>query len=231
VKTVGIIGGIGPESTAEYYRLILAGYRQRQPDGSSARIVINSVNLKAMLELIIGKQMAALADFLTGEVQKLAAARADFGLLASNAPHIVFNEVRSRSTIPLLSIVEATCAAAKGQGMKKLGLFGARFTMMGGFYPEVFSREGMTIVVPQTTEQDYIHEKYLGELVNGIIKPETRDGLLAIVDRMKTQENIEAVILGGTELTLILPPDSPAGIPLLDTCRIHAQAAVDWIFA
>jgi len=231
VKTVGIIGGIGPESTAEYYRLILAGYRQRRPDGSSARIIINSLDLKAMLDLIIGKQVAALTDFLAGEVQKLAAARADFGLLASNTPHIVFNELRSRSTIPLLSIVEATCAAAKAQGMRKLGLFGARFTMMGGFYPEVFSREGMTIVTPQPTEQDYIHEKYMGELVNGIIKPETRDGLLAIVDRMKKQEKIEAVILGGTELTLILPPDSPASVPLLDTARIHAQAAVDWMFS
>lgn len=230
MKTVGIIGGIGPESTIEYYRLILAGYRQRQPDGSAAPIIINSVDLKKLLGLMAGKQMMALTDYLAGEVHKLAAAGADFGLLASNAPHMVYNELRRRATIPLISIVEATCAAAKAQGLKKLGLFGARFTMMGGFYPEVFSREGMTVLVPEPAEQDYIHEKYLGELVNGIIKPETRHGLLAIAGQMKKRDGIEAVILGGTELPLILPPDSESDIPLLDTTGIHARAAVDWMF-
>lgn len=231
MKTVGIIGGIGPESTIEYYRLILAAYRQRRPDGSSARIIINSIDLKRLLDMMAGKQMAALTDYLAGEVHKLAAAGAEFGLLASNAPHMVFNELRRRATIPLLSIVEATCAGAKAQGLSRLGLFGARFTMVGGFYPEVFSREGMTIVAPQPTERDYIHEKYLGELVNGVIKPETRDGLLAIAERMKKRDGIEAVILGGTELPLILPPGTASDIPLLDTTRIHAHAAVDRLFA
>ncbi|HKF20899.1 MAG TPA: amino acid racemase [Candidatus Angelobacter sp.] len=229
MKTVGIIGGIGPESTIEYYRLILTGYRQRRPDTGSARIIINSVDLKRMLELMAGTQMAALTDYLAGEVHKLAVAGADFALLASNAPHMVFNELRRRAMIPLLSIVEATCAVAKAQGFEKLGLFGARFTMMGRFYPEVFSREGITIVAPQPTEQEYIHEKYLGELVNGIIKPETRHELLAIAARMKKRDGIEAVILGGTELPLILPPDSASDTPLLDTTRIHANAAVDWL--
>ncbi|HMF91714.1 MAG TPA: amino acid racemase [Candidatus Angelobacter sp.] len=230
VKTVGIIGGIGPESTIEYYRLILAGYRQRRPDGSAARVVINSVDLKNLLDLVSAKQMAALTDYLAGEVHKLAAAGADFGLLASNTPHIVFNELRRRATIPLLSIVEATCVAAKAQGLRKLGLFGTRFTMMGGFYPEVFSREGITVVAPEPLEQDYIHEKYLGELVNGIIKPETRNELLGIARGMKKRDGIEAVILGGTELPLILPPESASDIPLLDTTRIHANAALDWMF-
>src|SRR5262245_2217577 len=152
VKTVGIIGGIGPESTIEYYRLILAGRRQRRSDGSSARIIINSVDLKCLLDLVAGKQLAAMTDYLAGEVRKLAAAGADFGLLASNTPHIVFNELTRWSTIPLLSIVEATCAAAKAQGLKKLGLFGTRFTMMGGFYPAVFSKAGIGLAVPEPAE-------------------------------------------------------------------------------
>ena len=231
MKTVGIIGGIGPESTIEYYRLILAGYRGRQEDGSSASIIINSIDLKKLLDLVAAKALPAVADYLAGEVQKLAAAGADFGLLASNTPHIVFNELSRRSEIPLVSIVEATCAVAKRQGLKKLGLFGTRFTMIGGFYPEVFSREEIALVVPEAAEQDYIHQKYLGELVDGIIKEETRDGLLAIVSRMKKDEGIEGVILGGTELPLILPPGSFTEIPLLDTTRIHAQAVVERIFA
>jgi aspartate racemase len=231
MKTVGIIGGIGPESTIEYYRLILEGYRERQRDGSCPFIIINSIDLKKLLDLVAAKALAAVADYLAGEVQKLAAAGADFGLLASNTPHIVFAELRRRSEIPLLSIVEVTCAAAKNQGFKKLGLFGTRFTMTGGFYPEVFSREGIALAMPQPVEQDYIHQKYLGELVDGIIKPETRDGLLAIASRMKKNEGIEGVILGGTELPLILHPGSSTDIPLLDTARIHTQAVVERIFA
>lgn len=230
MKTVGIIGGIGPESTIEYYRLILAGHRERQHDGSSARIIINSIDLKKLLDLVAAKAMPGVTDYLAGEVEKLAAAGADFGLLASNTPHIVFNDLAQRSRIPLVSIVEATCAAAKAQGLKKLALFGTRFTMMGGFYPEVFSREGIHLALPEPAEQDYIHEKYLGELVNGIIKAETRDGLLAIVTRMRKRDGIDGVILGGTELPLILPPGSKSDVPLLDTTRIHAQAVVERMF-
>ncbi len=230
MKTVGIVGGIGPESTIEYYRLILAGHRERQRDGSSARIIVNSIDLKKLLDLVAAKAMPAVTDYLASEVERLAAAGADFGLLASNTPHIVFNDLARRSRIPLVSIVEATRAAAKRQGLKKLGLFGTRFTMMGGFYPEVFSREGIDLALPESAEQDYIHEKYLGELVNGIIRPETRDGLLAIVTRMRKRDGIEAVILGGTELPLILPPDSKSDVPLLDTTRIHAKAAVERMF-
>jgi aspartate racemase len=231
MKTVGIIGGIGPESTIEYYRLILAGYRERRDDGSSASIIINSIDLKKLLDLVAAKAFPAVADYLAGEVQRLAAAGADFGLLASNTPHIVFRELSRRSEIPLVSIVEAACAAAKSQGLKKLGLFGTRFTMMGGFYPEVFSREGIALAMPEPAEQDYIHQKYLGELVDGIIKPETRNGLLAIASRMQKDEGIEGVILGGTELPLILPSGSSKDILLLDTTRIHAQAVVERIFA
>jgi aspartate racemase len=231
MKTVGIIGGIGPESTVEYYRLMIASYRERKRDGSYPSIMINSIDLKNVLDLIGANELAKLAEDLVGEVQKLARAGAEVGLLASNTPHIVFDDIQRRSPIPLVSIVEAACEAARALGLKRLGLFGTRFTMQGRFYPDVFSREGITLAVPEQDEQAYIHDKYMSELLNGIILPETRERLLSIVDRLKEREHIQGLILGGTELPLILRDVTDRGIPFLDTTRIHVERALAHAFA
>jgi aspartate racemase len=167
-----------------------------------------------------------MADYLLEEIGKLARAGANFGLISANTPHIVFDEIAPKSPIPLISIVEATCAAAKAHGLKKLALFGTRFTMQGTFYPKVFSHEGIELVMPDAKEQDYLHDKYLNELVPGKFLPETRAGLLAIVDRMKAKIDIDGVILAGTELPLILRDAGHNGIPFLNTTKIHVEAAV-----
>jgi aspartate racemase len=138
----------------------------------------------------------------------------------------VFDDVASRSPIPLISIVEATCAAVKAQNLKKLALFGTRYTMQANFYQKVFTREGIDLLVPDAHDQDYIHDKYFTELVPGKFLPETRAGLLAIVDRMKATSDIDGVILAGTELPLILRDPKHNGIPFLDTTKIHVEAAV-----
>jgi aspartate racemase len=168
-----------------------------------------------------------LADYLVDEIQKLANAGADFGAIASNTPHLVFDEIRSRSPIPLISIVEAACEVARALGLKRLGLFGTRSTMKGPFYPDIFSKSGMTLIVPNPAERDYIHDKYMNELVNGIILPETRERLLTIVERLKTQDAIDGLILGGTELPLILRDETDSNIPFLDTTRIHVRWIVE----
>ncbi|MDT5060570.1 MAG: aspartate racemase [Acidobacteriota bacterium] len=226
MKIVGIIGGIGPESTIEYYRLIIESYREEIQDGSYPRIIVNSIDLKKMISWFEANELAEMTEYLVDEAQRLERAGADFGLLAANTPHIVFDEVRRRSPIPLLSIVEATCEAAKELGLKRLALFGTRFTMQGRFYADVFSREGIKLVVPEREEQDYIHDKYMNELVPGRFLPETREGLLEVVDRMKEREGIDGVILGGTELPLILRDEEGRGIPFLDTTRIHVKAVI-----
>ncbi len=226
MKTLGIIGGIAPESTIEYYRLIVASYRVRKPDGSYPPLIINSINLKKMLDLIGANELASVTEYLLGEVHKLSRAGADFGLLAANTPHIVFEDVQRESPIPLLSIVQTACEAVRGLGLKRVGLFGTRFTMQGHFYPEVFSRHGITLVVPDLDEQDYIHDKYMSELINGIFLPETREGLLQIVERLKERTDIQGLILGGTELPLILRDIDDRVIPFLDTTKIHAEYAV-----
>jgi aspartate racemase len=231
MKILGIIGGLGPESTVEYYQNIIALYRERQRDGSYPEFIINSVDLKKGLDFMAEGNLTGMADYLLEEIGKLARAGANFGLISANTPHIVFDELAPKSPIPLISIVEATCAAAKARGLKKLALFGTRFTMQGTFYPKVFSHEGIELVMPDTNEQDYLHDKYLNELVPGEFLSETRAGLLAIVDRMKAKSKIDGVILAGTELPLILRESSHKGVPFLDTTKIHCQAAVEEMFS
>jgi aspartate racemase len=226
MKTVGLIGGVGPESTIEYYRLIIEAYRQRRTDGSYPSIIINSVDVARLLAWMGSNELGAVTDYLVNEIEKLARAGADFGAVAANTPHIVFDELKRRSSIPLISIVEATRDAAVALGLKRVGLFGTRFTMQGHFYPNVFSRAGVDLIVPNQAEQDYIHEKYLGELLKDIFWPETHDRLLTIVDQMKQREGIEGLILGGTELPLIIREVEHQGVPFLDTTKIHVERIV-----
>lgn len=226
MKTVGIIGGIGPESTIEYYRLIMASYRERTRDGSSPSVVINSIDLKQMLDLIGANKLPEVEEYLAGELARLAHAGADFAALAANTPHIVFGALRARTSMPLISIVEVTREAAAARGLKRVGLFGTRFTMQASFYPEAFEGAGIKVVPPDPEAQAYIHDKYMRELVNGIFIPETRSGLLAIVERMKARAGIEGLILGGTELPLTLRADDYAGVQFLDTTKLHAEAIV-----
>jgi aspartate racemase len=151
--------------------------------------------------------------------------------MAANTPHIVFDDVRRLSPIPLISIVEATCEEVKRRGLKRVALLGTGFTMGGKFYPEVFDRHHIALVTPSPEERAYIHEKYLGELLRGTFLPETRNRLIGIVERIKAHDNVEAVVLAGTELPLILRAETVAGLPLLDTTQIHVRAAVAEIFS
>lgn len=227
MKTVGIIGGIGPESTVEYYRFIIDGYRAAQPDGSYPSIIINSIDLSKLVRWMNAGELDAVADYVVAEIEKLERAGVDFALLASNTPHIVFNQVRARVTVPLISIVEATRDRAGDLHLQRPALFGTRFTMQGKFYLEVFNEAGIGIVVPNETETRFIHEKYMGELLNNIFLPETREELIAIVNQMKQRDGIDGLILGGTELPLILRDAKIEGVPFLDTTRIHVERIVE----
>ena len=226
MKTLGIIGGLVPESTIDYYERIIALYRERTRDGSYPRFIIISVDLRKGLDFMEAGDLAGMAAYLLDGIDKLVRAGADFGLISANTPHIVFDDIASKSPIPLISIVEATCAAAKTRKLRRLALFGTRYTMQSNFYPKVFSREGIELLVPEPNDQDYIHDKYMNELVPGKFLAETRAGLLAIVDRMKAKSDVDGVILAGTELPLILSEPDRNGIPFLNTTKIHVEAAV-----
>jgi aspartate racemase len=226
MKSLGIVGGLGPESTIDYYERIIALYRERTRDGSYPRFIIISVDLKKGLDFMEAGDLAGMADYLLDGIDKLVRAGADFGLISANTPHIVFDDVASKSPIPLISIVEATCAAAKTRKLQRLALFGTRYTMQGKFYVNLFLHERIELLVPEPNDQDYIHDKYMNELVPGKFLPETHAGLLAIVDRMKAKSDIDGVILAGTELPLILRDPDYNGIPFLNTTKIHCEAAV-----
>ena len=220
-KTIGIVGGIGPESTIDYYRLLVAA--------GHMRIIVNSVAVQDLLEMMTKgdiPDIPGVADYLTAAVEQLALAGADVGLIAANTPHIAFDEVQRRSRIPLVSIVEATAEHVQAQGMTRVGLLGTRFTMNGRFYPDVFARRGLSLVVPATADLDYVHEKYLGEFLKNEFRPEARDGVLGVIERMQRDSGVEAVILGGTELPILLRTESHNGVALLDTTKVHAAAVL-----
>jgi len=226
MKTLGIIGGLGPESTLDYYQRIIALYRERTGNRHYPEFIVVSVDLRKGLDFMDANDLSGMGDFLLEGIAKLARAGAEFGIISANTPHIVFDDVAPKSPISLISIVEATRATAKAQNLKRLALFGTRYTMQADFYPKVFAREGVELVVPEMHDQDYIHEKYMNELVPGKFLPETRACLLAIVDKMKTTNGIDGVVLAGTELPLILRDPEYNGIPFLDTTKIHVEAAV-----
>lgn len=231
MKTLGLVGGIGPESTIEYYRFLLDGCRTRMPDGPVPHLIIDSIDVNRGIAMLDANDLAGLADYVSASIDRLVRAGAELALIAANTPHIVFDQVQRRAPIPMLSIVQATCDRAGALGFKSLALLGTGFTMRAEFYPEVFSRAGLELVTPGKDEQAFIHEKYIGELLKNKFLPETRAAILGIIERMRTEERIEAVILAGTELPLILRGAEPEGLPFLDTTMIHVSAAVDAILA
>jgi len=231
MKTAGIIGGISPESTIDYYKLILAAYAERRPDGSSPAIIINSIDLQILRGYFDRHEHKDAADYIATEIKRLAAAGCDFAAISANTPHIVFDEIQQQSPIPLISIVETTCRAAQAANLRRLGLLGTRFTMQARFYPEVFTRHGIELFVPNSAEQVSIHEKYFGELVKGIFLPETREQMLQVIARLKERHQTDGVILAGTELPLLLRDSSAPGIRFLDTTRIHVEAIVNEFLA
>jgi aspartate racemase len=171
-----------------------------------------------------------LADYLAAGVEVLVRAGANFGFIAANTPHLVFDEVQRRSPIPLLSIVRATRDYAKTRGLKKAGLFGTGFTMRASFYPDEFQRAGIALVMPSESEREFIHRAYIDELLKNQFLPQTRAEILRIAQRMKDEDGIEAIVLAGTELPLLLR-GSGAPIEFLDTTVIHVEAIVDELIA
>jgi aspartate racemase len=227
MATLGIVGGIGPESTIEYYRTIIRAYQERHGAASQPAIVINSVDAYEMLGLFAAAKIPDAIAFLLAALQRLADAGASLAIIAANTPHLVFDDLQARSPLPLVSIVEAAAAVVKAAGWTRVALFGTRYTMDGNFYQPVFARAALEIVLPDAADQAFIHDKYMTELIRSQFLEPTRQQLIAIVARMNARQRIDAVILGGTELPLVLTGREAAGVPLVDTTQVHARAAVD----
>ena len=227
MKKIGIIGGIGPESTVDYYKLIIGAFHEKQADLGYPEIIIYSANLSSLMKILEAKKWDNLTDWLLEKVLALHNAGAEFAVIGSNTPHIVFQEVSSRSPIPMLSIVEETRKRAQSLGSKKLGLMGTRFTMESDFFKKPFGENEMEVVVPEKEDQELIHHRLFSEIELGIIKDSTREELLSIVKKMIELHSIDTLILGCTELPLILNKDE-FGIPFLNTTAIHAESIVNY---
>jgi aspartate racemase len=227
MRTAGMIGGLGPESTIDYYRSILARCRARTGYQGNPHVLINSLDADKVIAMLDAGQLYDLADYIAAGLDQLIHAGADFAFIAANTPHLVFDEVQRRFPIPLLSIVTAASNHAKALGLKHVGLFGTGFTMRASFYPQEFQRVGIGLVVPKESEREYIHKKYVGELLKNQFLPETRTEILHIANRMKAEDGVEAIVLAGTELPLLLRDSDISGIEFLDTTMIHVDAIVD----
>jgi aspartate racemase len=227
-KIIGVIGGTAPASTIDYYISIVSQFQKRTGVKQYPHILINSINMTTMLNFVAEKKFDALVDFLAGEIERLKNGGADFVVLASNTPQIVLEQLKQKSSLPLLSIVESTIAFVKVKKFTRLGLFGTKSTMQGGFYQRVAAKDGIEIFLPEDEEQNYIHEHYMKEFVIGYFRREVKNELINIAFRMKALYNINAIILGGTEIPLILKPEDLPEIELINTTKVHVDAILDY---
>ena len=221
---VGLVGGLGPESTIDYYRRLLVAWQQAAP-GSAPGIVIDSLDVQVGLRLAADDR-AALADYLLDSVRRLAGAGVAFVAMTANTAHVVFDELVARSPVPILGIVEPCADAARARGLRRLALLGTRFTMAAGFYAAACARHGIEVVAPDAGERTWLHERYVGELLAGEFRDETRAGVVALVERMRSRDAVDGVILAGTELPLLLGGETVAGLPALDSTGLHVAAIV-----
>jgi aspartate racemase len=231
MKRMGIIGGLGPEATLYYYRVIIdLCYENKDLEGNYPEIIIYSLNLEECRHSMEKGNWPELSTKLVEACQSLSRAGAEFGLIAANTPHMVFDHVKEKSPIPLLSIVEETSEEVVRHGLRKVGLIGTLITMQSHFYEDVFRRRNISIAVPREDEQTYIYEKIRSELGVGIMLAETRGRFLQIAQRMKEEDAIQGLILGCTEIPLLLTREE-LGIPFFDTSKIHAQSALRYSVA
>ena len=229
MSIIGIIGGIGPASTIDYYQKIISSYRKQIAPDQYPLVLINSINLTECLDYMNAGKYHLLADYLVKEIGRLEVAGAQVVAMASNTPHIIFDEIAHRVKLPMVSIVEETCRVAQDKGFSRVGLFGTQYTMEGGFYQKVGDKYQLEVITPSPDERAYIHKKYFDELVPGIFQAQTRKELEKIAREMMAIHKIEALILGGTELPLILSGQDISGLPLLNTTQLHVQKLIDFI--
>ena len=225
MTSVGLVGGLGPESTIDYYRRIIDGWRRHDPSTTPA-IVIDSLDPNRALYLA-QTDVDAMFDYILASVRRLVAAGVDFIAITANTPHLVYDELAAVSSRPMISIVEVCAEEARRRNIRRPLLLGTKFTMQAPFYLAVCGRFGIQVVVPDETDRSWAHERYVEELLKGDFRDETRRSFVALIDRLRESEGIDGVILGGTELPLLLRAPTVAGLPLLDTTELHVNAIVE----
>lgn len=226
MRTIGLIGGMSFESSAVYYRLINEMVRERLGGLASAEVIMHSVNFADIVAMQKAGDWDAAADRLARAGEGLCAAGANCVLIGTNTMHLVADQVAARLRAPLINIIDETSAALIAAGRKRPLLLATRYTMEHGFYTDRMRRPGLDPVVPDETDRATVHSVIFDELCAGKVLDSSRDKLLAIIEKARAA-GADSVILGCTEICLILDPDA-LPLPGFDSTTIHARAAVDF---
>jgi aspartate racemase len=227
MKTIGVIGGMSWESSAEYYRLMNQYAKARLGGHHNARSVMVTVDFDTIEALQRAGDWDALAQHMAGAAQQLERGGADCVILATNTMHRVYDAIEAVLTIPFLHIADATGAALRAAGIERVALLGTRYTMEQDFYiGRLRDKFGLDVIVPDARERADVHRIIYDELCHGKIEPESRRIYQAVIASLAAR-GAQAVILGCTEITLLIRPED-APLPVFDTTALHARAAVDW---
>ena len=225
-KKIGIIGGLSPESTVSYYLHITRTYVERFGDYGYPEIIIYSVNLENYHRWRCEDRWDLIVEDLVAAANNLHRAGADFGLIATNTMHKVFNLVEDATGLSLINLIDATAEKAQEMGLKNLGLLGTQYTMSDGFYHDRIAQSGLSLTVPQIEDQLVIHRIIVEELVRGQILEGSKTEYVRIINKL-IEKGVEGIILGCTEIPLLVKQDD-SNVPLLDTAIIHADAALEY---
>jgi aspartate racemase len=226
---IGILGGLSPESTIEYYRHIIRAYVERYGDYAYPEIIIYSVSFQPYVDWPGQDRWDLVAQGLSEAAQRLESAGADFILIAANTMHAVIDHVQASIHIPVLSLLDVVGKAILARGMSTVGLLGTRFTMEKTFYRDALMEMGITVLVPDREDREYVNRVIYNELVAGDIREESRTGFVTIIKKLAAR-GAEGIVLGCTEIPLLVQ-EADVGIPLFDTTALHAQAALDLALA
>jgi aspartate racemase len=230
VKTIGLIGGMSWESSAEYYRLINTLVKERLGGFHSAKCVMISVDFAEIETLQRENRWVESAQLLVAAAQGLERAGADVVLLCTNTMHKVADDIQASIHVPFLHIADATAEQVKAQGLMAVGLLGTRFTMEEDFYVgRLTQRFGLRVLIPEPAEREMIHRVIYDELVLGEIKMDSKEQYLAAIEHL-IERGAQGIILGCTEIGLLIHAED-CRVPVFDTTRLHAQAAVDFALA
>jgi aspartate racemase len=225
MKKIGILGGMSPESTTLYYEHITRTYTARHGDYGYPEVLIYSVQFQKYVEWQRNGQWREAARDMAESFERLRAAGADFGLIATNTMHYVFDEVQQAVGMPLVSIVDATVEAIQAAGIASVGLLGTMFTMRERFFLGGVERAGIEALVPEASAQPRLHEIIFGELCRGEIRPESRRFYLDAIAHLQDR-GAQGIILGCTEIPLLIQPQD-CELPLFNTAILHAEKALN----
>ncbi len=220
MRKLGLIGGTGPESTLIYYRRLTESIQREAGETAIPPMTIENRSAFEVFDYCGSGDMDGLTDYLLEGLNSLAAAGAEFAALTANTAHIVFDRLEKSSPLPLLSSITSTRRAVKDAGVRSVALLGTEFTMVNDFLAAPLREDGVHVAVPDGEEITYIQEKIASELEHGVVKDETRDGFLRIIDRLIADDQVELVILACTELPLLFGDDT-LPVPALDTIEPH----------